>query len=319
MQTFIGDIGGTNTRLALYEDGIVVARRTLPSHPDQDIVAEMQAFLRAQEAHVAASCLAVAGPVRNGKVRLTNLGWSLDEADIAKMTGAPAKLINDFAAVAYAIPALQPQDVVDLGGDGDYPDLPIAVIGAGTGLGEAIVVPQPGGAPLVLPTEGGHSAFAPTDAFEDSLLDNLRARYDQFVCAEHVLGGSGLVAIYDLILLLEGVNERHPQVEREGAAAVSRLALEGACPFCEAALERYTAIYGAEASNLVMKCWGGAVYIAGNIAIRNLPFLKKGFKKSFVAKGVYREWLETLPIRVIVKEDTGLFGASVVAASMASA
>ncbi len=246
------------------------------------------------------------------------MGWSLDEKDIAALTGAPAKLLNDFAAVAYAIPALKDEDVINIGGDGDYPDLPVAVIGAGTGLGEAILVPQPNGAPVVLPTEGGHSAFAPTNAFEDSLLDSLRPRHDNFVCCEHVLGGAGLVAIYDHILALEGVNERHPQVEREGAAAISRLGVEDACPFCVAALDYYTAIYGAEASNLAMKSWAGAVYVAGNIANKNIPFLRKGFKKSFVAKGVYREWLETVPIKVIIKDDPGLFGAMVVAESLAN-
>ncbi len=314
MQFLIGDIGGTNSRLALIEDGKTVARRTVPSVPDEPLLPKVQAFLQANEGQIQAACLAVAGPVRLGKVNLPALGWSLDEADWSKTLGVPVKFINDFTAVALAVPHLKPEDLVEIGGDGQYADLPIAVLGAGTGLGEAILVPQDGGKYQVLPTEGGHSAFAPQDAQQCELLETLRPRYDGFVCCEHVISGRGIVSIYEY---LRGDEPRHPVVERgDAAAAISRLALEHACPICEAALSLFAQMYGAEASNLALKCWAGAVYVAGNIAQKNLEFIRQSFRKGFVAKGYYREWLNTLPIRVIMHPDPGLLGAQYAAEAM---
>lgn len=309
MTILAGDVGGTNTRLALFEGERLVARIDHPSVALDGLAGAIRTFLEAQGARPAAGCIGVAGPVRRGRARLTNLEWHVDAVELTAALGFPVRLINDFHAQAAAVAALAPDDVEQIGGGAPEPDAPVAVVGPGTGLGEAIVIPLPGGGRHVLPTEGGHARYAPRDEREIGLLRFLWEQYPEHVSVERVLSGPGLVAIYDY---LRGDRPRHPDMARlDPAAVVTRLALEGACPICDEALDIFVGVLGDEAANLALKCnAAGGVYVAGGIAPRLVTLLRDGrLREAFVEKGRFRRWLEAVPLYVIVHPDPGLLGA----------
>jgi glucokinase len=264
-----------------------------------------------------AACIGVAGPVHRGFARLTNVGWSLDAAHLSARFGFPFALINDFHAQAAAVLALGPGEVVKLGGGEGYPEDPIAVLGPGTGLGEAYVVPLGGGVRRVVPTEGGHARFAPRDEREIGLLRFLAAQYPGHVSVERVLSGPGLAAIYDC---LRGEAPRHEAMGREDpAAVVTRLGLAGECAVCVEALDVFLGVLGDEAANLALKTGArGGVFVTGGIAPRLLSLVQSGrLYAAFVDKGRFRTWLEEIPLFLVTHPDPGLLGARIEALALA--
>jgi glucokinase len=319
-----GDIGGTNARLAQVEIGVGGRLRILrdavyDSDEYHDLSLIIVHFLEDLADPPVRACLAVAGPVVAGHVKATNLPWELDEHALAEGTGIQSvRLINDFAAIGHGIEWLQADDVVTIKSGEAEPDGAIAVIGPGTGLGQGLVIKHEGRR-VVLPSEGGHSSFAPTDDLDWELLRHLRRRYGH-ASWERVLSGPGIVNVYRFLTSRPGATERldvRAAMEQEDPAAViTRYALEGADPICVEAIDRVVRALAAQAGNFALSaCATGGVYIAGGIAPRILSKLRHPtFGKTFSSKGRLVAYLDRIPVHVIVDRYVGLRGAAVLAA-----
>jgi glucokinase len=320
-----GDVGGTKTTLALFEvrDGVpaLVREATLPSHDVPSLEAAIARFLGAgPRPAVAAACVGIAGPVVDGHVATTNLPWIVDEQSLAAaIPAAKARLINDLEATAHGIWALGEDELVPLQ-SGVSRRGNVAVIAAGTGLGEAIIVGDgPGG--TVIGTEGGHADFAPRGELEEDLLRHLRKEFGRVSC-ERVLSGPGLVNVYRF-LRDTGVGKESDQAavlmrERDPAAVVTELAMAGMDRLSEMALGVFVSVYGAEAGNLALKALAvGGVVVAGGVAPRIMPALSAGaFVSAFRDKGRLSSLMETIPVRVALNPKTALLGAARVALSL---
>ncbi len=331
MLLLAGDIGGTKTYLALFErqeDGSLVeiegAKYTSASFPS---LAPMVKLFRGQHGpSVDAAAFGVAGPVFDGQCRATNLPWRLDERVLQAELGIPRlRLINDFYANALGILALPPEDVEVLRDRPADPDGLIAILGAGTGLGEAIVLPAghgPGGSqPRVVVSEGGHCDFAPRNELEIDLLRHLMRRHER-VSYERVVSGPGLVAIYEFVVSSDLAPEAEVVREElstgDPGAVIGGRGIEGSDPACVKALDIFVSLYGAEAGNLALKVLPtGGLYLAGGIAPRILAKLKAGgFLEAMTTKGRMSPMLESLRVSVVTNPKAGLIGASRAAAAL---
>jgi len=297
-----GDIGGTHTRLALFDPGAAgpAALEVYSSRDHEGLEAMIGAFLRSHPAHVERACFGVAGPVQNGHVKTTNLAWPVDSRSVAKVLGIErVGLVNDLYANAYGIADLGPDDIATLREGDPSVGGNAAVISAGTGLGEAGLF-WDRHRYHVFATEGGHTDFAPRDDQEVALRAYLARRHPH-VSYERVCSGMGLVAIH---AFLGGAET--------DAAAITTAALAGSDPLCVRALEIMIEIYGAEAGNLALKLLAtGGVYVGGGIAPRILPKLREGaFMAAFTAKGRFAGLLERVPVHVILNDHTALYGAA---------
>jgi glucokinase len=337
-----GDIGGTKTILRLVEESTEGSRSTLyealyPSRDFPDLAPIVQLFLSAagQQLGTAPSaqkaCFAIAGPVVNDTCVLTNLAWFLEARRLEKELEIPKiTLINDFAAVGYGILGLGTTDLYTLQEATPQPDAPIAVIGAGTGLGEGFLVQQTRGY-QVFPSEGGHADFAPRTELEFQLLQYLREKYDiQRISVERVVSGQGIVAIYQFLRDRQFAPES-PEVgeiiktwERETgrseksvdpAAAIAGAALEKRDRLSEQTLQMFVDAYGTEAGNLALKLLPyGGLYVAGGIAAKILSLIKEGsFLRAFGQKGRVSPLLERVPVYVVLNPQVGLIGAAICA------
>jgi len=326
-----GDIGGTKTRLALFGlegDRLVLAgEETFPSVEFDGLEAIVRRFLSSRPGEpgrggtslaggpITGACFGVAGPVREGRSRTTNLPWVVDAALLARALGLKrAGLINDLEANGYGIGDLAPQDLAVLNPGQPDPDGQMAIISAGTGLGEAGLLRE-GKRLRPLPSEGGHSDFAPGTDLEIDLLRYLRER-EGHVSWERVLSGPGLHNLY-LFLRDTGRDEEPEWLAREmrgrdPAEVISRTALERRSSLSERALDLFVRLYAAEAGNLALKMMATAgVYIGGGIAPRIIDRLKTPeFMRTFASKGRMRELLEGVPVRVILNDRTALLGAA---------
>jgi len=326
-----GDIGGTKTRLALFGlegDRLVPAgEETYPSREFDGLEAIVGRFLSSrseapgrggappERGPITGACFGVAGPVRDGRSRTTNLPWVVDAALLARALGlARAGLINDLEANGYGIGDLAPHDLAVLNPGQPDPHGRMAIISAGTGLGEAGLLRE-GKRLRALPSEGGHSDFAPGSDLEIDLLRYLRERHGH-VSWERVLSGPGLHNLY-LFLRDTGRDEEPEWLAREmrgrdPAEVISRAALERRSSLCQSALDLFVHLYAAEGGNLALTMMATAgVYIGGGIAPRIIDRLKTPeFMRTFVSKGRMRELLEAVPVRVILNERTALLGAA---------
>jgi glucokinase len=322
-----GDIGGTKTHLGLYRAGdsglTCIFDRVYPTQQFPSLEMIVGDFNKDHEP-IRVACLGVPGPVSAGRARPTNIAWEITEQSLSNaLNGASIRLVNDLTATAYGMLYLQPSDVVELQKGETLPQpANIAVIAAGTGLGEAgLIVANAGWSPV--PTEGGHCDFAPRGAEQVALLQFLEREFGH-VSYERALSGPGLHNLYRF--LLEYLPQPEPEwlrqemVHEDPSAVISKAALAGNDPRCEHALELFTAIYGAEAANLALKFLAfGGLYIGGGIAPKILPLMQGGaFMRSFLTKGRLNEILERVPVRISLNEDTALLGAAHLAASMIS-
>ena len=301
-----GDIGGTHTRLALFDPGAAgpAAVEVYSSRDHDGLEAMIAAFLATHPAHVERACFGVAGPVQNGHVKTTNLAWPVDARQVARMLGIErVGLVNDLYANAYGIADLGPDDIATLRAGDPSMGGNAAVISAGTGLGEAGLF-WDRRRYHVFATEGGHTDFAPRDDRETALRDHL-ARNHAHVSYERVCSGMGLVAIHDFLSGSEGVG-------RTDASAITKAALDGSDELCVRALDMMVSIYGAEAGNLALKLLAtGGIYVGGGIAPRILRKLQAGpFLEALDAKGRFSELLSRIPVHVILNDRTALLGAA---------
>ncbi len=324
-----GDVGGTKTYLAQFEladRGVGlpsgVEHFSSPRYPSLE--AMIEEYARRHAVRFDAACFGVAGAVVKGRVRITNLPWSIDSGSVADQLGLKrVDLINDLVATGYGVTSLSPQalEVIQPGDPSDEANA--AILAAGTGLGESILV-RGNGDFLPIPSEGGHADFAPRTDPEIRIFQALRARHGR-VSYERVVSGPGLAEVAEILHGERGDSAtwtRHvSEAGEEGTApVVSRLALEGACSACEEALRLFVGVYGAEAGNIALRAVArGGIYLGGGIAPRILPALKDGiFVEAFRDKDHLRPLLASIPIWVIRNERTALLGAARYASIRAS-
>ena len=313
-----GDVGGTKTNLALYRrEGSGLSRERVATYPSREYPG-LEAILRdflAQAPAIERACVGVAGPVLSGQCRLTNLDWVVEEASLRRCSGArEAYLVNDLQAMASAVPFLPPEALAVL--QKGEPDRcgSVAVLAAGTGLGEAFLIGT-AGRYVPLASEGGHVDFAPRTAIEVRLHAFLGGMYGR-VSVERVLSGPGLRDIHRFLCEAEGVAESAGvAAETRGENpqhAIVRNGLAGTSPACVEALRMFCSLYGAEAGNLALQYLAtGGVYLGGGIAPAILPALRDGgFLAAFHDKGRMAEMLARVPVSVILDRTAPLLGAA---------
>ena len=313
-----GDIGGTSTRLALFEPGAdrpKLAIETVYRSPEhaglEDIV---QAFVAQHQVRPAAACFGIAGPVRAGEVQTPNLPWTVRAATVAGRLGlTTVHLVNDLEANAWGVGALEPEDFAVINVGTPSPGN-AAVIAAGTGLGEAGLY-WDGTQHVPFACEGGHADFAPRNSLEFELLTYLAARHDR-VSYERVVSGPGLHNIYTF-LRDTGRGVESPELaaamqRMDPPAAIGEAALDGTSELASRALDLLVSVYGAEAGNLALKMMAVCgVYVGGGIAPRILERLRTPtFMEAFLAKGRMRSLLEAMPVKVVLNEKAALLGAA---------
>jgi glucokinase len=335
-----GDIGGTKTILRLVEASDTQQLHTLheeryPSADFPDLVPMVQQFLATANAGIPEkACFAIAGPVVNNTAKLTNLTWLLDAESLQQeLSIAHVSLINDFAAVGYGVLGLKPEDIHTLQAGKHHPEAPIAIIGAGTGLGQGFLIKQ-GDSYQVFPSEGGHADFAARTELEFLLLKYLLDKHDiQRVSVERVVSGQGIVSIYQF-LRDRKIAPESPEVRQivrtweqeagrseksvDPAAAIAKAALAASDRLSEQTMQLFVEAYGCEAGNLALKLLPyGGLYIAGGIAAKILPLMQQDkFLLNFSQKGRMRSLLEDVPVHIVLNPQVGLIGAAICAARL---
>jgi len=315
MKTLLAaDIGGTKTLLQFsHSGGGLILQQRFINRDFTDFDSLLKTFLSAVPAEllpVTSACLAVAAPLNTSRVQLTNLPWIIDsEKLLVDFPIAELLLVNDFVAVGYGISELSKEDVIVLQQGEPQTKALRAVIGAGTGLGQAILSPD-GQGWQVWPTEGGHTDFAPQDTAQQPLLEKLFQQYAH-ASYERVLSGSGLSLLYQFIGAQQGVKV----TEDLSARQISERALQQSDVLAEKTMRLFMQIYGAQAGNLALTTLPRAgLFIAGGIAAKNLAlFEQNDFMQAFLAKGRMQAVLAKIPVFLINNADVGLRGARLLA------
>lgn len=304
----IADIGGTNARFALTgPDGRPTAERTLATADYPGPVEAARAYLDGRR--VRAAVFAVATPVESDWIHLTNSPWAFSiEATRTALGLDRLVVINDFTAQALAVPVLGADERVLLGGGEPVAGRAIGVIGPGTGLGVAGLI-WASDRWLPIPSEGGHVSLAPQDEVEAAVLTHLRRRFGH-VSKERVLSGPGLVNLATALAAIEGETLAVTEPAQVTARARTR-----ECPFCVAALERFSTMLGAAAGDLaLMLCARGGIYVGGGLCLRlGDLFDRARFRAGFVAKGRFEDYLSAIPTYLVTRRDPGLLGAAALA------
>lgn len=327
LKILAGDIGGTHTRLALAQlEGASVRiekveRVENAGRPGVDaLLADFLALVAEGGGRVDACCLAVAGPTDGRTSQFTNLPWRIEASALSERFGLPFRLVNDFAAVGWGLNALQNDDVATLQAGMPLAGAPRVALGAGTGLGVSLCVAR-GGLHQPLDSEGGHIGFAPTDPEQDRLLAFLREEHGR-VSVERLLSGPGVISLYRFCLREAGRKEADSRVlaDPQAAFAISQAGLAASDPEAAHALHLFARIYGQVAGDLALLARAEAgVFLAGGIAPQLLAVLQEGgFLAGFRAKGRFSEWMERVPVRVILDPDVGLKGAALAASLSAT-
>jgi glucokinase len=323
MRVLAGDVGGTNARLAIADLGTripgIVKEQRYPSGESPGLAPIVRRFLDWAGEPVERACFGIAGPVVDGECRTPNLPWMVSAPELARDIGIPrTSIVNDFVAAAHGVACLGPRDLVTLQEATPAPHGTIALLGAGTGLGEGLLV-WDGARYRVYPSEGGHADFAAPDEAGWRMRQSLLDEYGR-VSWERILSGAGLAHLYRH-LAAERFAPEQPAVQEElrrddPAAVVTKHALAGDDPLSVRALELFVTAYGAQAGNLALTVLAtGGVYVAGGIAPRIVQKLADGtFIHAFRNKGRLADLMSRIPVHVIVSPDVGLLGAARAAA-----
>ena len=310
----IADIGGTNARFAALLHGQLEGQfqfhHSVLEYPAfSDLIIKLRAELATvADIHTAptAVCLAVACPADSDQISFTNSHWSFTRKELVEWLECEhITLINDFEAVAHGITALTRDDYLQIGGDTAKPGKAIGLIGAGTGLGMAALLPLEEGY-HVLDTEGGHADFAPVDPLQIHVLNYLRAIYGR-VSLERLLSGKGLLNLYHAMCDLQSV-----EPALNSPAEVVAASLEQTNPQALAALNVFCEAFGATAGNLALTLGArGGIYIAGGVIPRFKEFfIASGFRGKFENKGRFRAYLQPIPVFLVTRDNLGLLGAA---------
>jgi glucokinase len=343
-----GDIGGTKTILRLVATDSMADQQVLhtcyehtySSQTYSDLVPMVKEFLHTAEQANGVSvepqraCFAIAGPVVNNRSSLTNLAWSLGGERLEEELNLErVELINDFAAIGYGVFGLEEQDIYTLQAGQPDTDAPVAIIGAGTGLGQGFAIKQ-GPYRQVFPSEGGHADFAPRSELEFQLLRYLLDKHQiSRVSVERVVSGQGIVSIYQFLRDREFAHESPDIAEAiatwerqtglktktvDPAAVIATAASAKQDRLCQKAMEIFISAYGAEAGNLGLKLLPyGGLYVAGGIAGKNLALMQSGdFLQAFSHKGRVSPLLDKVPVHIVLNPQVGLIGAALRAATV---
>jgi glucokinase len=299
MRIIAGDVGGTKTLLRCVERGSdISAERRFESGKYATFDDLLREFLKSCPGPADAACFAVAGPVFGDHAEVTNLGWKMTTGGLMAAFSIPrVALINDFYAVALGVPYLVESDLVSLQKGQREPHSPIAILGAGTGLGQANVT-YDGTRWNVIPSEGGHADFAPQDEEQTRLLLSLLPRHGH-VSWERVLSGMGLTNIYAFLTGRAETPVRIAALTAAGDDAARRT------------FAMFVDIYGAEAGNMALRTLArGGVFLAGGIAAKNQHWFTDGkFMAAFLRKGRFQDKLAEIPVDLITNQYVGLIGA----------
>jgi glucokinase len=309
MRLIAGDIGGTKVLLQLVELTAGGHRAVGPEQRFESAAyatfdALLADFLRGASGTIDAACFAVAGPVFGDRAEVTNLSWKMSASALAEAFSIKrVALINDFFAVALGVPMLAPSDLLSLNAGTRVASAPIAILGAGTGLGQAILV-HDGVKYNVVPSEGGHADFAPQDEEQTRLFLALQKKYGH-VSWERLLSGMGLVNIDNF---LRGIDREYDETIPIEIASLA----DSGDDIANRTFEIFVDIYGAEAGNMALRVLArGGVYLAGGIAAKNLRHFTTGrFVESFLRKGRFVDVMRVIPIHVIANANVGLIGAA---------
>lgn len=302
LPALLADIGGTNTRLALLSGGEIENISVVPTGGQDTLSQALSNYLNGT--HVRGAALAVAGPVGGGRVNLTNAGWSFTQEELADALGTDAvSIVNDFAAQALALPHLGPADIHAVGNGARAENGAKVVIGPGTGLGVAGLVPSATGWTPVT-TEAGHITLAAMDADEEAVIARMRVEFGH-VSAERVLSGPGLVALARALAAVEGAETLVNAPDQITAAALS-----GSDPLAARTLELFFRFLGTVAADAALfYSANGGVYIAGGIVPRMLDaFAASGFRARFETKGRFSGYLSAIETSVVTADYPAFIG-----------
>jgi glucokinase len=314
-----GDIGGTKTNMGFFLKGkkrpVPKVIETFSSRTAPNLEHIIRKILEIHPVSVTHACFGIAGPVVNGKSKATNLPWKVSEDRIKKQFNFHhVKLVNDLTAIAMSIPLLRKDEFFSLNQAVTKKGRNIALIAPGTGLGQAMLISD-SDQYLPVPSEGGHADFAPNAETEVVLWRYLYRRYGH-VSIERVLSGSGLVNIHGWLIDSGRANEpvwlKQKLKEEDPARVITEAALANKDPGCVGALNMFVSILGAAAGNLALTgVTTGGVYLGGGIPPRILSKLREGiFMKAFTAKGRFKDFLEKIPVKVILNDKAALIGAA---------
>lgn len=314
-----GDIGGTNTRLAIFDDNLkpIVALQKFPTGDGTALEGNIAKVLAQAPGPVERGCLAIAGPVIEGVCRSTNIKRELfTEVDIAKSVGLKKlTLINDLVANASGVELLEENEQITLI-EGEKHNGTRAIVSPGTGLGEAILF-HDGHVHRAMPSEGGHCRFAPTTPDEFGVAQYLqKIKGDSIV--EHVISGQGIENIFNYFLSTgrKPADKVAADVAAAGpgrsAAVVAAAAIHSSCPLCVDVMKLFVHALAVECANMAVKTFAiGGVYVGGGIPPKILPLIQNdGFNKAFLAHVTMSKFLAKIPVRVILNDDTALEGAA---------
>ena len=315
-----GEIGATRTRLAAFEtEGNrlkCVVEKTYMSQNHSGLAEILPQFIRDEGIPVHSACFGVAGPVRAGRSKISNLTWIIDAKELASQLKLNSVgLLNDLEAYAYGIDALESKDFITLSPGSEDAEGNRAVISAKTGLGMAGLY-WDGFRHHPFACEGGHADFAPRDQVQMELLAYLKKQFGRVSC-ERILSGPGIRHIYDFLRDTKKAEE--PAWLREQLAAaqdqpplISQVALEGKAAICEQTLEIFVSVFGAEAGNCALRYMSsGGIFIGGTIAAKIAPAMQaRGFMQAFLDKGRMATLLKDMPVQIVTNDDCGLIGAA---------
>jgi len=315
-----GDIGATRTRLAAFEtEGNrlqCAVEKTYMSQQHDGLSTILAEFIRTEGIPVHSACLGVAGPVRGGRSKISNLPWIIDSREVAKQLKLNSVgLLNDLEAYAYGIDALESKDFITLSEGAEDAEGNRAVISARTGLGMAGLF-WDGFRHHPFACEGGHADFAPRNDLEMELLGYLQKKYGRISC-ERILSGPGIKNIYDFLRDAHKADEpewlrQQMDATHDSPALISQLALEGKAAICDQALSTFVSVFGAETGNSALRFMStGGIFIGGSIAAKIVPKMKDPlFLQSFLDKGRMEALLKDMAVRIVLNDDCGIIGAA---------
>jgi glucokinase len=321
-----GDVGGTKTRLAIYDlegqKAVQIAVKQYVSAQYSGLAAILSEFLSERPEKPTIGCVGVPGPVIKGEVKVTNLPWRLSEIALERDSGLKRlRLVNDLTATTAAVPYLTHKDLHTVKA-GESPGLPAvsAVVAPGTGHGMGFLY-QDASISTILPSEGGHASFAPSNEEQQRLLSFLRDRNENssHISVEDILSGPGIRNLFDFVIY-----DRKTQIPAEltsafsngdDAAVIAARALDGSDPLCLKTLELFVSILGSHSGNVAVTTMArGGVFLGGGIPPRILPLIDSDhFRKAFTDKGKMKNLVEGIPVYVIRDDYAALVGASVLA------
>jgi glucokinase len=305
-RTILGDVGGTNVRLAVLTGEALGPIEHMAVSDYAHFADALAAFLARQtdSAAIRRAIFGVAGVVEADRCALTNNLWVVDASELRARFGlSRVHIVNDFEALAWSLPHLTSNDVTQIGGGAPLLNAPRVVLGPGTGLGVAVHVPLEKGA-RVLRSEGGHATLSSGSQREDAIIDTLRRQFGH-VSAERVLSGPGLENLYRAIASIDA-----PSAPERRASVITQAALDGTCATSRAALDTFCAMLGEVAGNLALSFGAqGGVYIAGGIVPHIGDYLTRSqFRARFDAKGRMRHYVEKIPVYLILRDDPAFIG-----------